>query len=231
MQQVALLKKIKESPSVYTYYFEKPEGFSWTPGTHVHLAFPAFKDSQGNIHREFVRHFSIMNLDSEPYIAISTRIGAEGSLYKRSMMSLELGEKMILFKPVNDLPLLRAEKNVVLLSMGGGAATVKPYIEAFLEDPTGIASMRHLTISKKGETLYKTLADRSASKVLWQYFHQREAYLEAIKALATAETHFYVVGSDAFLEGMVMALKVFNIKADQIFLDKREDGRKQIIGE
>lgn len=222
MYSVALKNVVQETSNIYTYYFEKPLGFTWTPGTHVHLAFPAFKDSQGKVHKEFVRHFSISNLESEGVIGITTRADKEGSLYKRLLSDISIGDTLILFKPVNDMPLMRDGKDITFITMGVGAATIKPLIEAYHESSEGVSGISHLSVSRPHERLFENLYEQTKEWVKWDYFNHKETLKEAAINLPSSEGYFYVVGSDGFLESMIDLLKSKGIANDQIMIDKKE---------
>lgn len=222
MYSVALKNVVRETSNIFTYYFEKPLGFTWTPGTHVHLAFPAFKDSQGNIHKEFVRHFSISNLETEGLIGITTRLDGDGSLYKRLLKDISIGDALILFKPVNDMPLIRDGSDLTFITMGVGAATIKPLIEAYQVSPEGVSLFRHFNICKAGEDLYEPLRLKTQGLLEWKAFNEKEAFKNALLDLPSNKGYFYVVGSDGFLESMIALLKTKGIGKDQIIIDKKE---------
>jgi ferredoxin--NADP+ reductase len=214
---------IEESPEVKTYMLDLPEGFTWEEGAHTHFALKGF-NAGDKPNKGMVRHMSISTLPEEQSIGITTRIRKECSPFKSILRDTEVGSNVALFKTHSNVPLLREDKPLYLLSSGVGLATFRPLVMDYLKSGNRIPHMHSLTIDSAKDNLFSTVFTSQASKNFTATkVDERNTYYEEVKNLAQDKNGiFYLVGSDEFLLQNIDVLQSQGIKQEQIMLDKRE---------
>lgn len=109
-----LLGKHAVAEGTMAFRFEKPTGFDFKPGQAIDLFLPAEPgQSESQSHA-----FSIVAAPQEPELVIATRM-REGSTYKNSLQSLEIGSTLELDGPFGSLTLHRKPERAALLVAGG----------------------------------------------------------------------------------------------------------------
>ncbi len=78
-----IVKTADQAPRVRTFLFDVPDGLTWEPGAHVHVAIPGFNEGD-QVRRELVRHMSVSTLPEEGYLGFTTRLDSSDSLFKPS---------------------------------------------------------------------------------------------------------------------------------------------------
>ena len=91
---------------VRVYYFDKPAGFDWDEGAHVHLGLPGF-DAGEKRDKTLVRHMSILTLVEEDTVGVITRLDSSDSRYKLMITDMKPGDEASLFKTGSALRLLQ----------------------------------------------------------------------------------------------------------------------------
>lgn len=222
---------IEESPEVKTYMLEIPEGYTWEEGAHIHLALEGF-NAGDKPNRSLIRHMSISTLPNENAIGITTRIREHCSEFKAILRSLNVGDKVALFKTHSNVPLKRENKNIYLLSSGVGLATFRPLVLAYFERADNVNHIHSLNIDSTKDFLFPNIFKSNPAKnFVSQFVDNRAQYYEAVKKLAAADQDglFYVVGSDEFLVQNIELLREQGIKPAHIVLDKHEQQRTEFL--
>lgn len=212
---VQLIEKTKEKDDVYTFKFTKPN-VAWLEGTNIHLAFNDYLDYDP---KYYVRHFSIANLDTEDYIAITTKLTP--SPYKSRLSTLNIGDTMIMYKLSQRMPLRYENRPIRLISMGVGIAAIKPMMEYYNLNSNGIKELYHISIFK-GKKIYND-ACKTLNKTCHIDVHTREALYDELLNTYNEEAIYYIVGSDEFLDNIITRLKVYNHPSSLIEIDKKPD--------
>lgn len=228
--EIKLLEVIKEASSTYTYVFSKPEDLVWEEGAHTHLALDAFDESIGWWQKKDVRHFSIMSLENEGVVSMTTRMPKPHSDFKESLHKAKVGDVFYVFKVGTRLKLTRRNKPIVLLSAGVGIASLRPLIKAFVGNNDGVPDMEHLNIDTSKEYLFKEEFDQyetTNSSFHNHYVSSRKDFYSKMKLLLqnqeVLDGDFYVVGSDEFILSVRDVLQGFSIRDDQLILDKKDE--------
>lgn len=222
-----LQRVVEEAPKINTYYFDRPEGYTWQEGEHIHLAFPDFRDGP-KPNRARVRHMSIASLPTEEHIMITTRMNEE-SPFKQALLEMPAQYKMALFNPSCKLALRRQNKPLILLTMGVGIAAFRPLILAHHADPSSITYMKTICVAKPGEEVYKKELEQHANEHCQiDWLSNRQSFHETVKELPQ-DAVYYVVGSDAFIQDNLHNLLSHGVEADNIVLDLRDDLREFYI--
>lgn len=227
-----LLQIIQEAKETYTFVFSKPIDLTWKEGAHTHLALNRFNETIGWFEKKDVRHFSIMTLENEEMVGITTRLPQLCTDFKKEMKLASVGDLFYLFKVGSRLTLARKSKPILLISSGVGIASFRPLMRAYRDDPSDIAFMVSLNVDSSKEYLfYDELKGYETGVPLKSVFAESRAYFyENLKTLL--ETDFkeyhndmfcYIVGSDEFLFQVRDVLQTYDISVRQMILDKKED--------
>ncbi|MBI9015205.1 MAG: hypothetical protein JEZ08_23430 [Clostridiales bacterium] len=217
---VVLNEIIRETGDVYTFRFDKPN-MTWHEGTNIHLAFDDFLDHEP---KKFVRHFSVTNLPSESYIAFTTRLS--NSPYKNRLKSLKPGDHMILYKLSQRMKIRYENRPLVLISMGVGIAAMKPIMETYVVTPDGIESLTNITISKN-EKIYKSYLE-NLQGIQHNFVNNRKEFYHLINETYDHNNIYYIVGSDRFIEDIILVLKHKGHHYSDIEIDKKQT-KKDIL--
>ena len=228
---VKYMARSNEQGNIMTLKFKVPEGFSWTEGSHIHLAFNDFLGKSGP-DKSKVRALSIMSQVSESFIGVTTRIPEDGSAYKRRLLDLQEGDEMLMFKVGNRMELTRANRPLVLISMGVGMATFRPLILAYNQNSEGINHLTSLNVDSGDSFLYREQLDSLNIKGFNNHYAgSRQELYKMIDQYLQADDNaiYYVVGSDAFLKKIIGYLKEKQIAESDIIIDKKAELRLEIM--
>lgn len=227
--KLKLLQIIKEANTTFTYVFSKPEDLSWEEGAHTHLALNRFDEELGWFQKPNVRHFSIMSLESEGFVCITTRLPSPHSDFKDALKKANIGDVYYLFKVGTRLALRRENKPLILLSSGVGIATLRPLVKAYGSNPTGITKMYHLNVDSSQEYLFENEFAKFQEEIEnfeHQYVSSRQGFYKELNKLLkkdVIDAYFYIIGSDEFLLEVREVLSAHHIQDQQLLFDKKEE--------
>lgn len=227
--RLKIIDIVDEAKGTKTFYFEKPEEFSWEEGSHTHIGLVGFDEGE-KPNKNWVRHMSIMTLPSENKVGITTRM-AGNSEFKLKLAQLNVGDEVILFKLGARMTLKRCNKPIVLLSMGVGSATMRPIVLAYINDRSGIPGVVNVNVDASGDFLFRDELDRLADARYANYWlNSRKAFYEKLEELAGTENAiYYVVGSDGFIKDVVQKLMARHISGEDIVIDKKDEVRHEFM--
>lgn len=226
MYKIRLKEVIDLDEKTRSYNFEKPEDLTWSEGAHTHLAHESFL-LEGVMDKSMIRHMSIYTMPEEGYIGVTTRIPELHSDYKEFLKDMIPGAEMFVFKTQNHMPLRREDKNVVLISMGVGISTMRPYIKSYIENSSGIKSMTNINVDR-GNYIYADELN-AIEHVSFEnaYVPSRKDLFEKIDAeIHLSESLYYIVGSDKFLGEVIAHLLKRGVYKGDIMIDKHEEKRE-----
>ena len=228
--KISFKEKVRTAKDTYTYKFEIPQGFTWNEGDHIHLAFLDLEEN-GIIDKSKARTFSIMSQESENYLGVTTRIKEPCSDYKKRLDNLKENDQMLLFKPGNNMKLIRENKSLVFISMGVGIATFRPLIREFNENTSGIEKIFNINIDSSKCYVYEDeLAALNNKKLINYYLDSRVKLYDVINQnLSDEENIYYIVGSNQFLSQIAQYLIENNVARDNIVIDKKPSKRINFI--
>lgn len=222
--RLKIIDIIEEAQGTKTYYFEKPEDFTWEAGAHTHIAHVGF-DKGEKPNKNWVRHMSIMTLPSENKIGITTRVPGSSSEFKDKLSKLNIGDEVVLFKLGSRMALRRCNRSVILLSMGVGIATMRPIIYSFIDNKTNVPYLINVNVDSSDNFIYKSELDKLADESYKNYWlKSRQAFYETLQELIHTENAiYYIVGSDVFIKDIIQRLKAKNVNTADIVIDKKEE--------
>lgn len=219
-----------EAPRVRTYLFDIPDGVTWEPGAHVHVALPGF-DANGEQHRELTHHLSICTLASEGMLGFTTRLDSSDSVFKTRLATMGVGDELAFFK-FNCLGLLRRDgRPVVALSQGVGIATIRPLILATAADATGVPHFTSITTDRDEQGIYASeLAKVSSNRIELRRVAGRAAFAQAVSELPQPDAcDVIVIGGNAFIRSTYDQLRTLNVADEHILIDRKPMRRAEIL--
>ena len=154
--KLKILDIIDETKVTKTYYFEKPEDFTWEEGSHTHIGLVGFDEGE-QPNKNWIRHMSIMTLPDENKVGITTRVPGSSSEFKNKLSELNIGDEVVLFKIGSRMILRRDNRPVIFLSMGVGIATMRPVILTFIKDKVNIPYVVNVNIDSSGNFVFNIL--------------------------------------------------------------------------
>ena len=219
---IKVIDIVDEAKYTKTYYFEKPQDFTWEEGAHTHIAHVGF-DAGEKPNKDLVRHMSIMTLPKENKIGKTTRFVSICSEFKDKLSNLNIGDEVILFKVGSVMTLRRNDRPVILLSMGVGIAAMRPIILSFKEDSTDVPYMINVNVDSSGEFIYKDELDKFVDEGYKNYWisNRQEYYKKLDQLVELKKPIFYIVGSYDFAKSNIQRLVAKNISGDDILIDKK----------
>ncbi len=206
---------------VYLFRVERPEGVTFRAGGHMHVGLPGFlKD--GERHKEFVHHMTILSDPDDDVLEFITRIPAENpSPFKQVLAGIRPGDSVTLFKFASILNL--QDHPMVFLTMGVGLSTTYSLLKAYAKTDR---AQRFISLQVGREPLLrKEMEEASSGSAVLLYAEHREDFREEEEKLfADAELssggYFYIIGKDDFLVEQVRRCLAHGIPKERICLDK-----------
>lgn len=239
MEQLNLIRldfieAIQIAKGTFTFKFKIPEGFTWTPGTHFHLAPTDFAQG-GKPDKNKVRSFSVMSLENEGYLGFTTRFVEPISAYKKQLQTMTPSANMLMFKIGNRMELRREQRPLVFISMGVGLATFRPLIKSYENDGSDITSLISINIDSSCDFVYKDEIEAiDVDGFTNDYLGSRKELYKTIDLacnmnIGEVKPIYYVVGSDNFLGDICNYLIEKSVDARDIVIDKNIKNRSEIF--
>ncbi len=215
---------IDEAYGVKSYNFEKPADLDWLEGAHVHIAHIGYDEGELP-NKELIRHMSITTLPTEAKIGITTKVPGSNSLFKKKLNELKLGDEIIFFKFGSRMYLRRANRPLIVLSMGVGMSTVRPMLLAFIKDSSEIPYLMNINVNSTGEYLFRNELDPyTGDTFIAHWLKSREDFTDLLNTMPYEENPiFYIVGSDEFMKGNIKFLNGKGVPNEDIILDRKQE--------
>jgi ferredoxin-NADP reductase len=124
--KLKLINRIQEASDAYSFIFEKPIGFSFTPGQFlIYTINNSSPDDRG-----LERYFTISSAPFENEIRLTTRFSKESSSFKKDLINLQLGSEIEVKGPEGDFFFDSNFENHLFISGGIG---VTPFRSILLD--------------------------------------------------------------------------------------------------
>lgn len=211
---------------VRVYYFDKPAGFDWDEGAHVHLGLPGF-DAGEKRDKTLVRHMSILTLVEEDTVGVITRLDSSDSRYKLMITDMKPGDEASLFKIGSALRLKRDGRPVVILTMGVAVGAMRPLAISYANNPEGIPEMTAITVNRRDTYPFKEeLEALEAPRLTLHHVKSRAAFQHALLGLILDnKPWFLIIGSNDFLRDCIYGLRDRGISPDDMVVDLKPEKR------
>ncbi|MBM7095092.1 FAD-dependent oxidoreductase [Bacillus sp. H-16] len=216
--ELAFIKKDKESEEVYTFLFEKVKDVTWHAGQHGLFTITHKKIKNGT------RPLSVASSPTENVIKITTKINGNPSEFKRALMELEKGMTISMSGPVGSFYL--KDSGPTLFIAGGIGITpfraMAKELEA--EDNAGGKPMKLLYIDSEKEYLYKDELDEieANTSVDVTYPQSRDDLYQEVDQFISSygnNAKYFIAGPKSMTDLMTTYLKNKKISKQNIKKD------------
>lgn len=155
---LSLQQKIKLSSDTYEFVFNKTPDFNFTPGQYMEWTLPHQReDSRGNR-----RYFSIASSPTEDKLSMTVKFYDPSSTYKKRLISLEPGEKIIASQVAGDFILPKnLKKQFVFIAGGVGIAPFRSMIQYIIDKNLTTDIILLFTNRTKEDILFAEIFDRA----------------------------------------------------------------------
>jgi len=213
---------------VRTYKMEIPVGLSWDEGAHMHVGIKGF-DAGEEPNKSLVRHLSVMSLPDEGYMAFTTRLNEEKSLFKFNLDRLSVGDELVIFKVGSRMKLRRENRPLILVSQVISQATIRPLILKYSSDSSNIGSVTNINVDRSCKFTYRSELEKiEGVKYYWE--KSRDELSNRLEKLFDKDAVYYIVGSDDFISSLTGNLLSRGIDENDIVLDVKPEKKKVIVG-
>lgn len=222
---------IDEGNGVNTFVLSAPNDFTWEEGSCMHVGLPGFDSNPQLPNKSLVHHMSIASLFYENKILFTTRFLENPSLFKEKLKTMNIGDTIKIFKISSHMKLRREDKNLILISMGLGMATIRPLLKAYLDDKSNIKSIKNLNINSSEKFVYKKEFDQIIDNDIQHYwYNNRKDFYNKLNDLTNdTDNIYYIVGTDKFLYDVINFLREKNVTDNSIVIDKKEEKRIEFL--
>ncbi|MEM1222584.1 MAG: hypothetical protein AAGH40_07445, partial [Verrucomicrobiota bacterium] len=196
----------KEYDRVFTYYLERPSGFTFESGQYFHLVAP-----RGYINNHDVRHISLANAPDEDVLMVTMDLASE-TRFKRRFEGARVGDGLG-FYSVKGVPVLEgvdADTSLVLIAGGVGITPFRSMIQAGVQHPW------HLIYAGRGYC-YQSLWEGYGSKQVT--FVTRATLWESLDKQIDVCQFFIVCGSSGFVHAVAEYLASKSVPSDKVRLE------------
>lgn len=219
--QIELVDIIKHTDEIFSYNFASPEIDQWHEGDSSKL----FLKVAG---QEIGKKFSYASLPGESHIRFTTRIKENRSDYKDILSKLTIGDVVEVTGPSGNFKLIRQSRPLLMLSNGVGVAAIRSLVKAYSYDNYGIPELIQINIDA-GSTIYKDEFDQITKDCApfvshyttsrKSFYHTMDFELQRLLMKSDYDPYIYVVGSDNFVDDVIIYLKGMGIQDDAIITD------------
>ncbi|MEC9485445.1 MAG: FAD-dependent oxidoreductase [Candidatus Izemoplasma sp.] len=204
------LKHKKRVQDRYTVFeFERPDGFTFTPGQ-----YGVFKHINKAVNGRKVRAFSLAMKQDEDLIRIATRIEAPVSDFKQHLDALTYGDKLTMQAPVGNFTIVDPSPAVFLV----GGIGITPVYSMALSHPV----LDKTLVYSELDHIYPFKEElEQIDHLTIHYTSGVEPTQHAIKEVVNTHSDalYYVVGSPNFVNGIKAFLNELGVNPKQIFND------------
>jgi ferredoxin-NADP reductase/Na+-translocating ferredoxin:NAD+ oxidoreductase RnfD subunit len=228
-----LLKhKLQLSFDTYEFAFEKQKDFKFTPGQYMEWTLPHKNaDSRGNR-----RYFSISSSPTENEIAMTVKFYNPSSSYKKELVSLSSGSKIIATQVAGDFVLPKNLKQQFVFIAGGvGIAPFRSMIQYVVDKNLSVDIILLFTNRTVNDILYydifekarsngvKTIYNLTDMQNLPQDWRGSSGYITDKKIMELIPDYkkriYYLSGPQLMVQNFEDALKTAGVNSTQIKTD------------
>lgn len=205
-KKIEFIKKINEYGDVYSFYF-KNNGIIFEAGQFCHLLI-----EEGD-QRE-VRDMSFASIPSDDFLMFTMHVDS-GSFFKKSLMNLNEGDTISLFKIVGKLKINTSSFQKHIFISGGVGLT--PFRSIIKSNLLPKKDMEVLQVQRENH-LYKNELEPLVNK-----YHAiaPDNFENSIKNIITSNpsANFYICGSKRFIEGVTKITNDLSVVETQIQIE------------
>lgn len=210
MKEVVFIKKVHEYDDVYSYYFEKPQGFHYQAGQHAHVLISNFWIFGT------MRELSFASAPHEEYLVFTVHSGSQSS-FKKKLNNLESGQGVKLFGIHGHIALPKETDRPLVFITGGVGIT--PFRSMILTaSQKSNYKIKLVQVQRSGEFLF-----RSELEPLVQEYYpvHPDNFIQAVQNLVQENPNalFYVCGSKRLIATVKKVLQENGIEKQNMYIE------------
>jgi len=215
------IARVESVRNVYGDYYEirmTPENdLSWQAGEHG-----VFRLPDRNVKGKSFRAFSLASIPSEKIIILGTRTGKEISSYKREMISMQKGERILINGPFGWFKIQDNSSPIVMIAGGVGITPIRALLKKLEDDERRSIELIYSSSDYYlfNDDIHKIISNNS--KIVLHKTSSREETQELIDVLAIKymnSAYYYISGARPFIKGVKGQLVNKNIIKKRIIND------------
>jgi ferredoxin-NADP reductase len=225
--ETAFLKRKKEAEGVFSFFFAKPENFSFLPGQYVDVTVPVNGRNESY-------SFTLSSSPDEEELRFTTRKSL--SVYKEALFSLKKGQMISMSGPHGGFILNEEDKpNLVFLSGGVGITPFRSMIlhlvssfESFsvillasfskIEDMIFYTEFQKIMKQHKNVHIIYTLSSENSPTWNGENGRINESIIKKYVS-NLADYHFFIAGGNDMVDDTVILLQKMGIENKKIKTD------------
>lgn len=230
---LTLKEKIKISDDIYDFVFTRNQKFNFIPGQYMEWTYKHNgTDSRGNR-----RYFTLASSPTEDDVRLGVKFYPNSSSYKRSMLNMKIGEKIMAGNLMGDFTLPKgADKKLVFIAGGIGITPFRSMIKYLIDKKDKRDLILLYSAKTPGEIAYNDVFSQAYSLLGMKTYYTltSEEKIPAgwggMKGRFTPEViaklipdfrqrTFYISGSHRMVSGFEDSLKSMGIPSSQIVTD------------
>lgn len=205
-------------PDIKTFIFEPEKRFTYISGQFVEITI----DHQPVDDRGNKRWFTLSSSPTETYVAITTRVGLDGSSFKHALDSLKPGQSVEMSEPMGDFVLPKNQATPLFFVAGGMGITPFKSIASWL---VGNAQDRQIkllhAVKSTDDAVFEDVF--AAANIPREVFVGRDKHLTSRDIMDRLEdnknTLLFISGPEPMVEKLDYDLKQSGYPASKIVCD------------
>lgn len=214
----------RETPDIYSYIMDIPEGFQWKAGQHVLWK---LKDHEVDEEDRDSRVFTIASAPEDGFLMFTTRIGEKHTSFKEILLNrLKTGDTILVASPLGDLSIDTEHYKATLIIAGGvGITPVRSLLRSYIESPAEGHDITVLYSDAGGKYAFEDFWDLVRTKapdIDLRFLTKRDEFTGLTDEFAKAKVNdaeYIVAGSPGMNDSFTERLEYLGIKSENIKKD------------
>lgn len=219
--EIVFKSMVKETEDLYSFIFEKPEGFKWEAGEHA-----IFRNSEFNAEGEKnFRIFSFASIVEEDFLMFSTRISENSSEYKKKLLELKAGDKITVENPSGNFKIENFEKPILIMAGGIGITPVRSLLKQMDLNGINPKKLKVLYSDDRGEFAFEDTLKEINGKydgLEFVFISDRDKFMEEIEIFSKQmmnDADYFISGTPGMNRVITEKLLSFGVEKTSIKTD------------
>ncbi|MGA2910910.1 MAG: RnfABCDGE type electron transport complex subunit D [Candidatus Microgenomates bacterium] len=215
---LTLKEKIRLAPDLIDFVFVPDNNVNFTPGQYMEWTLEHEKpDTRGNR-----RYLSLASSPTEDEVRIGVKVGSPPSSFKRKLMNLVPGQKIVAGQLIGDFTMPKdMGKKLVFIAGGIGVTPFRSMVK-YLIDTNQRRDIVLMYSAKEGDFVYKDVFDQAHYKLGIKTYYNVGRFQEnfIFKEVPDYKNRiFYLSGPKSMVDGFKNTLRQLSVANSQIKTD------------